>query len=193
MIKNKTICIDLDSTIINTSKSIINLHNKLYPHNKIIYIENHDWNFYSMIKTKEQLKELFELFNNKDFYGETLEVFPHAIEYINKLSKYNVVKIVTKHCESRKPITEEWIDKAFPNVELIFVDNFEDKGNIKCDIIIDDKIESLNSFKDDNTVKLLYGNYDWNKNDNESYRVVDWVYIENFIECFNEIQEEENE
>lgn len=193
MIKNKTICIDLDSTIINTSKSIINLHNKLYPHNKIIYIENHDWNFYPMIKTKEQLKELFELFDNKDFYSETLEVFPHAIEYINKLSKYNVVKIVTKHCESRKSITEEWIDKTFPNVELIFVDNFEDKGNIKCDIIIDDKIESLNSFKDDNTVKLLYGNYDWNKNDNESYRVVDWVYIENFIECFNEIQEEENE
>jgi hypothetical protein len=46
------IMVDLDSTLINTSKSIINLHNKLNPDNKITYQENHDWYFSPMVTKK---------------------------------------------------------------------------------------------------------------------------------------------
>ena len=70
MIKDKLIVLDFDSCIIDTSKSIINLHNKLNPDKYIEYTPQHDWNFYPMINTKEDLKELFKLFDDKDSYRD---------------------------------------------------------------------------------------------------------------------------
>src|SRR5574344_2504244 len=143
MIKDKVIVLDFDSCIIDTSKSIIQLHNKLNPDKYIEYNPNHDWNFSPIINTKEELTELFKLFDNKDFYGDTLVVFPNAIEVINRLAEDNIIFICSKHCDSRKPLTTAWINKVMPKVELIFVDNFADKGKLlkNCDIVIDDRID----------------------------------------------------
>ena len=58
--KNKQILVvDWDSTVIDTSKTIINLHNKLFE-NKIEYIKDHDWKFKPMINSEEELKEYEE-------------------------------------------------------------------------------------------------------------------------------------
>ena len=105
MIKRKKtiIVIDLDSTIINTSKTIINLHNKINPDDKIEYIEDHNWNFEPMIRTKEELSELFKLFDSEHFYDEVI-FKENALEVVHDLcEKYKVI-ICTKHNESRKPI-----------------------------------------------------------------------------------------
>ena len=176
--RKKTIVIDLDSTIINTSKTIINLHNKINPDDKIEYIEDHNWNFEPMIKSKEQLSELFKLFDNEHFYNEVI-FKENALEVVRDLcEKYEVI-ICTKHNESRKPITSKFIKQMFPKAELKFVDNFSDKGKIECDVAIDDKPESLNSF-DDTVLKICFGDYVWNKSW-DGVKMTNWLEIKEFF------------
>lgn len=177
------ILIDLDSTIINTSKMIINLHNKLNPNNKIEYIKDCGWKFEPMIKTDEELSELFKLFDHKDFYNDVIYT-KNAKEVIDKIAKEYEVVICSKHNDSRKPITKKFIDKEFHNCKLVFVDNFEDKAKIDCDFIIDDKIECLNGFNNKDTIRICFGKYQWNKEYN-GIRYCDWKEIYNCIESIN--------
>jgi 5'(3')-deoxyribonucleotidase len=182
MIRDKIICIDLDSCIIDTSKSIIQLHNKLNPDKYIKYKPNHDWCFSPMINTKEELTELFKLFDHEDFYKDVI-VFPNAIKIINELAENNRLVVCSKHSQSRKPITTKWINKVMPKVEIRFVDNFEDKGKLfdKVDYVIDDRIDTLDSFSRETTC-LLYGRYDWNKACDDYYRCMSWNEVEGYIE-----------
>lgn len=175
----KTYVIDLDSTIIDTSKSIINLHNKLNPNNQIDFIQNHDWLFYPMIKTKEELGELFKLFDHEDFYSsDTLVIMENAVKIINELSMQNKVVICSKHDNIRRNITLEWIYKTFPTVDVIFTDTFDKSIVGKVDIALDDKIEALSSINA--KYRLLYGTYDWNKNES-GLRVNCWLEFSQFV------------
>lgn len=172
------IVIDLDSTIIDTCKSIINLHNKLND-KKIIYQDYYTWNFYPMIKTEEELSELFKLFDHEEFYSnETLVVFDKAIQIINELSMQNDIVICSKHDSIRRNITSKWIYETFPTVDILFTDTF-DKGIVgHVDIAIDDKPEALSSINAD--YKILFGTYDWNKDINTS-RASDWSELYKMI------------
>ena len=189
MIKDKQLIIDLDSTIVNSSLTIINLYNKLNPNNQLTYTPNHSWGFVPIVNTKEELSNLFKLFDHEDFYKEVI-VFPNAIEIINKLSENNRVIICSKHMESRKPLSREWINEVMPKVEIAFVDNFEDKGKLfdKVDYVIDDKYESFENFGEDTTC-ILFGFYDWNKDCNDYYRCMNWNKVENHIECTERFRE----
>ena len=182
MIKDKIFCIDLDSTILDTSATIISLHNKLYPSKYIEFNEQHDWCFKPMIDTKEDLSNLFKLFDHEDFYKDVI-VFPNAIEIINELAENNRVVICSKHMETRKRLSREWINKVMPKVEIRFVENFEDKGKLfkHCDYCIDDRIDTLDSFSEETTC-ILFGFYDWNKDGNYYIRKTNWNDIRNHIE-----------
>ena len=181
MIKDKILIFDLDNTIISTPESLVNLHNKLKPNNQLILPKQIDWKFSPMIKSDEELSELFKLFDHKDFYGDTLAVFPNAIEVINKLAENNRVIICSKHMESRKPLSEEWISKVMPKVKVVFVDDFEDKGSLfpDCDVVVDDRVDCLDNFNND-CFKLLYGTYQWNR-DSNYFEVENWCQIEQVI------------
>jgi 5'(3')-deoxyribonucleotidase len=194
--KNKmreVLILDLDSTIIDTSKSIINLHNKLSD-KKIIYTPNHDWNWYPMIKTKEELSELFKLFDHKDFYGETLVVFDNAVEIINDLSMRYRIIIASKHDMIRRSITREWIYKTFPNTELVFLDSFDKScvaKNIfmdKCLCFLDDKPEALISMMGLVAYIVSFNTYQWNS-DWSGYRVNSWLEFKQFIANLEKLDE----
>jgi len=170
--------IDLDSTIIDTCRCIINLHNKLND-KQIIYTDNYSWNFYPMVKTKEELSELFKLFDHEEFYNnETLVVLDGAINIINELSKNNKVIICSKHDIIRRSITSKWVQETFPNVDLIFTDTFDKSIVGHVTLIVDDKLEALESVNAD--YKILYGLYDWNRNIN-MLRATNWEELYNMI------------
>lgn len=191
--KNKQILVvDWDNTVIDTSKTIINLHNKLFE-NKIEYIEEHDWKFKPMINTDEELKELFKLFDNEHFYDEDVLVpIENSIEAIKLLSEVYKIVICSKHENSRRELTKNYIEKTFEgyDVSIEFVDNFEDKGELFKDknvlAVIDDKIECFKGF-DKWVIKILFGNYQWNKHCliiGSSYRTDSWnMIIAIFVEC----------
>jgi len=177
-----SIAFDLDNTILNTPASIINLHNKLNKDNRIDYDENTviDWKFRPVVKTDDELAELFKLFDHKYFYRHAI-VYKCAKDIINGLSKKNRICIISKHMDSRKPLTKEWINKTFPRVELIFVDNFEDKGKVLegYDLIVDDRIDALESCFNI-PYRICYGDNEWSQdwyglratNWNELYKMI---------------------
>ena len=63
------ILIDLDQTILQTSKTLIANWNKLNPNNKLEYKEPVEWEFTSILsETNITLKQLYNTFNYKYIY-----------------------------------------------------------------------------------------------------------------------------
>lgn len=184
------LCIDLDNTILDTVSTIINLHNRLNKNNRIEYNENTkiDWKLRPLIKTDEELTELFKLFDHKDFYKHPI-IFKYAKDIINGFSKRNRICIISKHMDSRKSLTKEWVSKTFPRVELIFVDNFQDKGRVLkefgADIIIDDRVDVLMSCEGIVPYRICYGDNEWSSSWN-GLRATDWKELYKMIKIIKD-------
>ena len=177
------IACDLDNVILDSPKTIINLYNELYE-NKLEYNDDVElgWKFEPLIKTDKELAELFKLFDHPRFYDKAI-TYKNAIKVINELSMQNDICIISKHMDSRKPLTQDWIYKTFPTIKLIFVDNFEDKGQalkeFGADIIIDDRVDALESCIDI-PYRICFGNYQWNSFYN-GLRANDWKELNKMI------------
>lgn len=172
------IVLDLDNTILDTPNTIIQFWNNLNPSRQLKYAEDIEWDFSNILDgTDVVLKELFILFDNEGFYDNAI-TYEGAIDIINGISQRHEVIICSKHDEIRKSITTKWINKIFPNVKLMFVDNFEDKKNLECELIIDDKIESLEGKA---KLSVCFGDYKWNK-EWQKVRVTKWCQIKSIIE-----------
>lgn len=172
------IVLDLDNTILDTPYTIVELWNKLNPNRKLKYVEDIEWDFSNILKgTDVTLKELFTLFDDEGFYDNAV-VFDDAIDVINEISQRHEIIICSKHDEIRKDITTKWINKTFPNVKIMFVDNFENKKDLECDLIIDDKIESLGGKA---KLSVCFGDYKWNK-EWQKVRATKWCQIKSIIE-----------
>jgi 5'(3')-deoxyribonucleotidase len=178
------IAVDLDNTILDVPSTIINLHNKLNE-NKLKYNKGDmiGWKFEPLIKTDEELAELFKLFDHPRFYDKAI-TYKNAIKVINELSMQNDICIISKHMESRKNLTRKWIYENFPSIKLIFVDDFRDKGqvlkNFGADIIIDDRIDALESCEGIVPYRICFGNYQWNEQYN-GLRATDWSELYKMI------------
>lgn len=170
------IIIDLDSTIINTSKTLLNIYNHENQSN-LEFNPNHKWDFEGLFPN-EYNSRAFELFTDKIFY-DFVELIPNSIEVINRLAKNNSVIIATKHHPLRIPNTNDFINKFFKNVEIKYLSSF-DKSELNGDIFIDDRIDCLNSVRNNFKYILCFGNYDWNK-DWYGTRFDNWLEIERFI------------
>ena len=185
------IVVDWDSTVINTSKTLINLHNKLSK-NKIKYIEEHDWKFRPMINSDEELKELFTLFDNKHFYDSDVVVpIKDAIKTIKELSEHYKIIICSKHMRSRRKLTKKYIKETFKgyDVSVKFVNSFNEKSNLfkhkRVLAVIDDKIECLEGFGE-KTLRVLFGDYQWNKeyDKNSMCKINSWVTVNDAINVY---------
>ena len=185
------IVVDWDSTVINTSKTLINLHNKLSK-NKIKYIEEHDWKFRPMINSDEELKELFTLFDNKHFYDSDVVVpIKDAIKTIKELSEHYKIIICSKHMRSRRKLTKKYIKETFKgyDVSVKFVNSFNEKSNLfkhkRVLAVIDDKIECLEGFGE-KTLRVLFGDYQWNReyDKNSMCKINSWVTVNDAINVY---------
>ena len=185
------VVVDWDSTVINTSKTLINLHNKLSK-NKIKYIEEHDWKFRPMINSDEELKELFTLFDNKHFYDSDVVVpIKDAIKTIKELSEHFKIVICSKHMRSRRKLTKKYIKQIFKgyDVSVKFVNSFNEKSNLfkhkRVLAVVDDKIECLGGFGE-KTLRVLFGDYQWNKeyDKNSMCKINSWVTVNEAINVY---------
>jgi 5'(3')-deoxyribonucleotidase len=88
----------------------------------------------------------------------------------------------------RRPITQKWVEKTFPNVELIFFDSFDKSSIGKCDIFIDDKLEAIESMESLADYRILFGQYDWNKDVN-MIRATNWKELYKMIDNIKNIIE----
>ena len=176
------ILIDLDQTILQTSKTLIANWNKLNPNNKLEYKEPVEWDFTNILSgTSITLKQLCSTFDYKYFYEEAL-LFEECLQVIKKwVEKGYEVIILTKHEMSRRPITKEFIDNLFNNkVKIEFVDSFEIKNTYEADVIIDDKVESLVNSKC--KTRIEFGDNVWSKDIAGIIRCYNWKQVEQCID-----------
>ena len=185
------VVVDWDNTVINTSKTLINLHNKLSK-NKIKYIEEHDWKFRPMINSDEELKELFTLFDNKHFYDSDVVVpIKDAIKTIKEWSEHYKIIICSKHMRSRRKLTKKYIKQIFKgyDVSVKFVNSFNEKSNLfkhkRVLAVVDDKEECLGGFGE-KTLRVLFGDYQWNKeyDKNSMCKINSWVTVNEAINVY---------
>lgn len=174
------IVIDFDSTIINTSKTLLNAYNKETGSN-LDFNPYHKWDFEGLFP-KSYHKRAFELFVDETFY-DYVEEMPGAIDRISELSKNNEIIIATKHHPLRIPNTQKWIDSKFDNVKVEYLDSF-DKSCLSGDIFIDDRIDCLESVKGNFEYIICFGDYNWNK-EWDGWRYNSWNIIYHTINRLN--------
>lgn len=174
------ILVDWDNVILNTCVTIPTFWNYLHPTKqvKVLKAEEVKWDFSNVLEgTDVSLKELLSIFDYKYFYSHAIFI-DGAIETINELSKEHEIVIVSKHVDSRKELTIRCINYLLPNVQIQFVDRFEDKRNIESDIIIDDKPECLGGVQ---ALSILFGNYEYNQ-EYDGIRCYNWEQVKRSVE-----------
>lgn len=184
------IIIDIDNVIVNSVRTLVNIHNYRHPENKYLNInENCGWNFEGLLQyelTKEEVYEMVNNFEDELFYNDGLLVLEKdAIEVINDLSyKYDVI-ICSRQSTNRSLRTIDYFKKVFPNTYYIKSPTFNKSemfdwldDDILC--VIDDRIDCLESFNGISEKLVCYGNYKWNK-DWDGYRITNWKEIYKFL------------
>ena len=176
--------IDVDSTVCNTTESVIAQHyadtgEKLTLDDiKSYYIENY---------VGDDYKDDFHLIFYKKEMWKRVKVIPHCVEVIKRLhDRGEEIYFVTSTEPQNVTKKARFLQRTFPFLDirkrLITTHN---KQMIKCDLLIDDCIDNvLNA----DYVSILL-DYPWNSTAifDESeydniYRVFDWLEVEPMIE-----------
>ena len=188
----RTIVIDFDNTLVNSSETILRMlywKNRHKTNNTFRYNPNIlKWDFTPYAKTEEDIKFCKSQFNKQKFYDE-LEPMEGALEVLRELHKdYRIVVCSNRNVENVemfittvRNLFGDVIDDIVP-----LIDNF-DKSIIKCHIRIDDKIECM--MNDDNSFNILFGNYGYNKKADEDYFDVRAFSWNDVLEIIKNIEE----
>ena len=171
------ILIDFDQTILATSKTLVVNWNILNPNNQLKYFEPIEWDFKNILEgTNITLKQLCGVFDYNKFYDNAY-FLDGAIDTIQELiNKGHKIVICSKHDLARRPITARFINKIFEGkVKIKYVNDFEEKRDVKCGILIDDKEEALINSKA--KLPILFGMYQWNKDSKLKYRATSWEQL----------------
>lgn len=153
------ILVDFDETIVHSTKVIFNIIKEETGYDGE-FVEDYGWNFDGLLP-KEYVNRAIELFGEKVFY-DNLYAFESAIGVLEELSESHEVVIVTKHNEKGRLYKTQWIEDNLPFATLHYTETF-DKSEVEGDVIIDDKIECLESVKGLVKHRICYGDYGWNK------------------------------
>lgn len=193
-----TLYVDADDTILDSSKTVIEILNEKYnlsPAKTILDLE--DWNYHS-ICDEVTAAEVTEIYNSKDFF-DRVKIKKGFENFWRKYKNKFSLKIVTKGTSENLRRKEEYFAKYLPEAEVIGVgfntDTLSDFGKGHIDmtggIQIDDRTDSLNT---NAPIKILITHgmqLPWNQYlgeyDKESvYILENWDLIEESLLFFYE-------
>ena len=175
----RRLVVDMDSTLVNSIKSIVNVYNTLYKKD-VNWRDVRSWDFSCVFEDVNKTKILW-LFEHPLFF-ENLEFYPGALEILEELYlagyQIDIYSAGTQLNKERKIHLIERINSDFQNKYI--------KANrpflnwINCDsimhgkscqdlsdaIFIDDRIDNLTSSNAYSKILFKYENkdYDWNLN-----------------------------
>lgn len=165
MIKN--IVIDFDNTIADSSEAALEYFCDKY---KTLDLNNYDpsvllWSFKPFITDENQLKDVLEYMNSKDFFKkvEVIENVKKALYYFKK----NRLKVTlcTNRTGQSFDYVKEWL-KSHDLYEffdyIVCVSSF-DKSIISGEIIIDDKPTCM--INDNRQAHIVFGNYKYTRDE----------------------------
>jgi 5'(3')-deoxyribonucleotidase len=163
------IIVDFDSTIVKTHEAVLALYREITGDMSTeVNDKAVEWNMGGICPewTKEEVEEVFV--NPRLF--ELLEPIKDAVEVLQRLhDNGHYIEICSMHRKEGIPFKEAYIKKHLPMVDKITILPFEstnkgkkfDKSSVVGDIIVDDRIDALESSKC--KYKICYGVYNWNK------------------------------
>lgn len=195
--KIKTILVDLDNTMLDTAKGIVENCRSRYPKLNIPEYGTVplDWKF----SNYNLPEDYWQLFGSNKTYKEEY-IYKDCREALFKLKEKGYKILVCTRSNLGLDKKKAFIRQYFPMVDgVIFVSTkeFEDKDLISNDretILIDDKVECIKNRE----LGILFGDYEWNRESRESgnYLIADnWEEVlENIelLEKYNEDYEEKN-
>lgn len=193
----KRIYIDLDCTLYNTVKQIVDMYDEDFcyysDYEKINWEDVRTWDFTELKAARPDQIDVY--FNQKRFF-DNVEMFDGAQKVINYLHSYYNIVFVSHGYSPNLRLKEEWIKYHFPYAEFIGV-NLKIHSDKSCvdmsdGIFIDDKTSNLESSNAE--YKICYGNiYEWNEDFKEdkinTFSARDW---EEVMRCIEKIEEQDS-
>jgi 5'(3')-deoxyribonucleotidase len=160
---------DFDSTIVRTHDAVLALYQEMTGDTStIVDDKTAEWNMKGICPKWTQ-EEVDATFTNPRLF-ELLVPIEGAIETLQRLhDEGHYLEICSMHRKEGVPFKEAYIKERLPMVDKITILPFEsatktkkfDKSSVLGDIIIDDRIDALESSKC--KYKICFGMYSWNK------------------------------
>lgn len=180
-----TILVDIDSTITNFGKMLLNACNSYYKTNyQYKEITSYDW-FDKTFKDPWFVADCFS-------FWDSVTVNPEAIHNIESWAeqKHEILLVTASHFNSTlgykiKKTLEPFNSKLINERNIIIAQN---KSVIKGDVMIDDYIGNLMTFSG---TRICYSQ-PWNKYYNGSLKFSDWNKINETINAIQAIYFEDN-
>lgn len=190
--------LDVDDTLIQSSKAYCDTYNLLYHSNSLFktadYTKNFDWNFE---KTCPLAKDSTEAIFGSQFFFDLVEIMPNAINILKKLKdKYQIIlcsigtfdniSLKTAYISDNLPFIDDFIgivnSSCMMNKSIVNMkSNYNDENNI----FIDDNEDNLLSQQGTSgLIRYCYGNTKpWNSKwlDMKGRWLMDWKEIEKVL------------
>lgn len=180
----KKICLDFDSTIVNSIEAICKLYSEDFCYYKDFHLVNwwdiNTWEFKELNCASK--KHLLSYFNQPRFF-RVLEFMPWAERVIEELCNVYQVQIVSCGEYANLKLKEEWIAEKLPQVEFVGVDihKYKDKSHIdmKDAFFLDDHEKYLKTAKAEEVA--CFGEiYSWNQNW-KGNRLANWMDVRTYL------------
>ena len=176
--------VDFDNTIVNTTKSIVDLYNEDYMYyDKYKYVDWTDiktWGFQELTLLKKG--KIYEYFNQPRLF-KNVQFFDNAKRSLDWLSNFYEIYIVSAGHTPNLKQKEIWLKENLPYTKFIGVNNeiYDDKSHVDMSdgFFIDDVSKNLitsNAYHG-----ICFGNeYSWN-DDWTGTRCQTWIEVNRFL------------
>ena len=163
---NKIVWLDFDTTLVDTTKSMILTYEHLTSEKPLTYYDM-SWNLRQSFPNgnKDIIHELF----NTEYFFNSLDLFEGVYETLNNLYNYCTLKICSYGTPRNLELKKKWILKNLPMIKeenIVLLEqnkkNF-DKSVCVGDILIDDRLEPHLTCNCKTKVLFRYNNnpYEW--------------------------------
>ena len=168
---------DFDSTIVNSSETILKMYEKKKGVKLNYNLSKLLWNFEPYI-LKDDFKWAVSQFSQQEFY-DNLELIPDCYKILEELSKDYEIIICTKKEPVAVPMNDKWIKDKLPFIKRVVYLSQDDfnKSYVSGDIIINDNADCL--IGGNRELRILFGNYGYqvDKNIDGITRCENWYQI----------------
>jgi 5'(3')-deoxyribonucleotidase len=155
--------IDLDCTIRDFSKGLIDVYLKHYPHDKGNVVPIDKWVVYSFTPYFPIGKEIQHfLADHPDEINSASPPFAGAVEFMESLGKISKVTIVTYQRNKRwEEVSLDWLDKHGVKFhDIVFI---KDKTEFKGKFLLDDCVHNLKAIELSGNSTPVCRDYPWNQ------------------------------
>jgi len=142
MLEKKIVLVDIDGTLNDFQNHFLEFLEKSGYHYD--YSKCKEWHMERGIKTRDKKKILNSILS-LDYFWETIPTLDYSFQGLQYLNDtYNVFIVTTPWNENNKKIKLSWMKKNFPFIDEKQIIFSNSKWELKGDIIIEDKPDTIN-------------------------------------------------